>query len=254
MNKKTITLVGNGKMALSIARGLRDTYALEVIGRDIHKLQGFEDSLGCTVTKTLFKDANCEGKTVILCVKPSNLKDVSTHLSGSAKELYSVLAGTTLENLHIINATHYVRAMPNLAAQNGLSMTTLVGDAQLKQSAIELFSSIGMTLWLENEKELDIATALAGSGPAYLALIAEALCDGAVREGLKRDDAMTLTRGLFKGFGELIATTHPALLKDAVMSPGGTTAAGYGALEESNVRMGCMEAIRKAHQRAQEMR
>jgi pyrroline-5-carboxylate reductase len=134
---------------------------------------------------------------------------VSTHLKGQAKELYSVLAGTTLENLRIIRATHYVRAMPNLAAQNGLSMTTLVGDTQLKQNAIELFNSIGSTLWLESQKELDIATALAGSGPAYLALIAEALCDGAVREGLKRDDAMILARGLFKGFGELIATIQP---------------------------------------------
>jgi pyrroline-5-carboxylate reductase len=172
---------------------------------------------------------------------------------GNAKALYSVLAGTTLESLRIINATHYVRAMPNLAAQNGLSMTTLVGDSQLKESAIKLFSSIGMTLWLESEKELDIATALAGSGPAYLALIAEALSDGAVREGLKRDDAMILMRGLFKGFSELIATTHPALLKDAVMSPGGTTAAGYAALEESNVRNGCMEAVRKAYEKAKKM-
>jgi pyrroline-5-carboxylate reductase len=254
MNKNTITLVGNGKMALSIAKGLRDTYPLEVIGRDAHKLQEFEDSLGCTITKTLYKDANCEGKTVILCVKPANLAEISGYLLGHAKELYSVLAGTTLESLRIINATHYVRAMPNLAAQNGLSMTSLTGDKELKQSAIELFSSIGDTVWLESQKELDIATALAGSGPAYLALIAEALSDGAVREGLKRDDAMTLMRGLFKGFGELIATTHPALLKDAVMSPGGTTAAGYGALEESNVRLGCMEAVRKAYQRAQEMR
>lgn len=253
MNNTTITLVGNGKMALAIAQGLQDTCALEVIGRDANKLQKFEETLGCAITKTLYKDANCEGKTLILCVKPSNLADVSTSLLGNAKALYSVLAGTTLESLRIINATHYVRAMPNLAAQNGLSMTTLVGDSQLKESAIKLFSSIGMTLWLESEKELDIATALAGSGPAYLALIAEALSDGAVREGLKRDDAMILMRGLFKGFSELIATTHPALLKDAVMSPGGTTAAGYAALEESNVRNGCMEAVRKAYEKAKKM-
>jgi pyrroline-5-carboxylate reductase len=64
---------------------------------------------------------------------------------------------------------------------------------------------------------------------------------------------MILMRGLFKGFSELIATTHPALLKDAVMSPGGTTAAGYAALEESNVRNGCMEAVRKAYEKAKKM-
>jgi pyrroline-5-carboxylate reductase len=253
MNKPLLTLIGNGKMALSIARGLRDTYTLEVIGRDEKKLQKFEETLGSIVIKTLYKDANCEGKTLVLCVKPSNLTEVSLLLSGKAQALYSVLAGVNLENLQAINASHYVRAMPNLAAQNNLSMTTLVGDTQLKEAAIELFNSIGMTLWLESEKELDIATALAGSGPAYLALIAEGLCDGAVREGLKRDDAMILMRGLFKGFGELIATTHPALLKDAVMSPGGTTAAGYAALEKSNVRIGCMEAIHEAFERAKKI-
>ena len=94
---------------------------------------------------------------------------------------------------------------------------------------------------------------MAGSGPAYLALIAEALCDGAVREGLKRDDAMVLMRGLFDGFGKLIQTTHPAILKDNVMSPGGTTAAGYGALEKGKVREGCMEAIRCAYERAKKL-
>jgi pyrroline-5-carboxylate reductase len=143
--------------------------------------------------------------------------------------------------------------MPNLAAEVGASMTSLVGDSTLQSSAIALFSTIGSVLWLNSEKELDIATALSGSGPAYLALIAESLCDGAVREGLKRDDAMNLMRGLFKGFGELIQTTHPALLKDSVMSPGGTTAAGYGALEKAGVREGCMEAIRLAHERAKKL-
>ncbi|MDD2367763.1 MAG: pyrroline-5-carboxylate reductase dimerization domain-containing protein, partial [Sulfuricurvum sp.] len=132
--------------------------------------------------------------------------------------------------------------------------TSLVGDNEISTNAIALFNTIGATLWLNSEKELDIATALAGSGPAYLALIAEALCDGAVREGLKRDDAMVLMRGLFEGFGKLIQTVHPAILKDNVMSPGGTTAAGYGALEKGNVRNGCMEAIRAAHERAKGMK
>lgn len=249
-----ISLVGNGKMALSIAKGLKGSYALEIIGRNIKHLEQFEHDLGSTVQKTLLTDANCEGKTIILCVKPSNLSEISTLLKGKANTLYSVLAGVSLDSLHCINSKHYVRAMPNLAAQTASSMTSLVGDTSLKNEALHLFQSIGMVLWLESEKELDIATALAGSGPAYLALIAEALCDGAVREGLKRQDAMTLMRGLFKGFGDLIQTTHPALLKDSVMSPGGTTAAGYGALEHTRVREGCMEAIRLAHEKAKAMK
>ncbi|MDP1784117.1 MAG: pyrroline-5-carboxylate reductase [Sulfuricurvum sp.] len=254
MTKPSLTLIGNGKMALSIAKGLKETYSLEVIGRTQETLEQFETSLGCSVQKTLYEASSCEGKTLIVCVKPSNLAEISTRLSGKAKALYSVLAGTPLASLHCISAVSYVRAMPNLAAEVGLSITSLVGDASLHDEAVTLFGSIGTTLWLGSEKELDIATALAGSGPAYLALIAEALCDGAVREGLKRNDAMTLMRGLFEGFGTLIQITHPALLKDSVMSPGGTTAAGYGALERLGVRHGCMEAVRDAYEKAKNIK
>lgn len=241
-------------MALALAKGLVETHAIEVIGRSMGAMENFENSLGVLVKKTLLSNADITNKTVILCVKPSNLTEVAPYLKGSALTLYSVLAGISLESLKIISAYNYCRAMPNLAAEAGASMTSLVGDVSVASNAKMLFDTIGTTLWLGSEKELDIATALAGSGPAYLALMAEALTDGAVREGLKRDDAMTLMRGLFQGFGVLIQTTHPALLKDAVMSPGGTTAAGYGALEKGKVREGCMEAIRAAYDRAKGMK
>jgi pyrroline-5-carboxylate reductase len=254
MSKPLITIIGNGKMALSIAKGLKESYHIEVIGRTKESLNQFETALGTNIQKTLYQDSSCEGKTLILCVKPANLQEISTRLNGKAKALYSVLAGTSLASLHCISAHSYVRAMPNLAAEVGLSMTSLVGEISLHDEAIELFSSIGKTLWLGSEKELDIATALSGSGPAYLALVAEALCDGAVREGLRRDDAQTLMRGLFKGFGTLIQTTQPALLKDSVMSPGGTTAAGYAALEKSGVRYGCIEAIAAAYEKAKSLK
>lgn len=247
---KSITFVGNGKMAIALAKGLCETHTIEVIGRSIGSMENFERALKTPVKKTLYADADITNKTVILCVKPSNLAEVAPLLKGTAQTLYSVLAGTPLTSLRTIHANNYCRAMPNLAAEVGASMTSLVGDSTISANAITLFNSIGSTLWLGSEKELDIATALAGSGPAYLALIAEALCDGAVREGLKRDDAMVLMRGLFDGFGKLIQTVHPALLKDNVMSPGGTTAAGYGAMEKGKVREGCMEAIRAAHDRA----
>ena len=179
---------------------------------------------------------------------------MKTLIKGEINTLYSVLAGTSLEKIQEnINAKYYVRAMPNLAATIGKSMTTLTGEPACKEEAVEIFSAIGYTLWVSSQKELDIATAVAGSGPAYLALIAEALSDGAVKQGLKRDDAMTLVRGLFLGFGEIIQDIHPALLKDAVMSPGGTTAAGYSAMEENGVRNGCIKAIEAAYKRALEL-
>jgi pyrroline-5-carboxylate reductase len=182
------------------------------------------------------------------------VEEVGNKLKGKAKVVYSVLAGTSVEKLRLnISTNAVVRTMPNLAASVQKSMTTLTGDIAFKEEAEQLLGAIGETRWLASEKEIDIATALAGSGPAYLALVAEALADGAVKQGLKRDDAMAIMRGLFGGFGELIQEVHPALLKDGVMSPGGTTAAGYGALEDGNVRSACINAIEKAYKKATEL-
>jgi len=251
---KTITFIGNGNMALSIAKGLKENYKIEVVGRNLEKLNKFEDELGVTIEKSLMDGYDTDGKTLMFCVKPANVEEVATRLKGKARVVYSVLAGTTVAKLkQNLNTDAVVRTMPNLAAQVGKSMTTLTGDEEFKEEASELMSAIGKTLWLSSEKELDIATALAGSGPAYLALMAEALADGAVKQGMKRADAMATMRGLFGGFGELIQDIHPALLKDGVMSPGGTTAAGYGALEDGNVRSACMNAIEKAYKRATEL-
>ena len=251
---KTITFIGNGNMALSIAKGLKHNYTIEVVGRDMKKLHEFEEKLGIEVRKYLLDGFDIQDKTLMLCVKPANVEEVAAKLTGKAKIIYSVLAGTSIEKI----AQHFttnavVRAMPNLAASVAKSMTTLTGDTAFKEEALELFSAIGSTRWLGSEKEIDIATALAGSGPAYLALMAEALADGAVKQGLKRDDAMAIMQGLFGGFGELIQHIHPALLKDGVMSPGGTTAAGYAALEDGNVRSACINAVESAYKKAQEL-
>jgi len=251
---KTITFIGNGNMAFSIAKGLKNKYKIEVVGRDLDKLAKFEDNLGVNIQKHLLHGFDATDKTILFCVKPANVEEVSKAIKGSARVIFSVLAGTSVEKLRTnLKPQAVVRTMPNLAASVGKSMTTLTGDIEFKSEAEELLGSIGTTKWLASEKEIDIATALAGSGPAYLALIAESLTDGAVKQGLKRDDAMAIMRGLFGGFGELIQDIHPALLKDGVMSPGGTTAAGYSALENGNVRNACMNAVEKAYKKATEL-
>jgi pyrroline-5-carboxylate reductase len=143
--------------------------------------------------------------------------------------------------------------MPNLAAKYGASMTTLTGDEEHKEEALVLMRGAGEVLWLKSEKELDIATALAGSGPAYLAIVAEALADGAVKLGLTRDDARKLTEGLFEGTAKLLVHEHPAILKEEVTSPGGTTAAGCGMLEMHGIRAAFMDAVEAAFKRAEEL-
>ena len=249
-----ITFIGNGNMALSIAQGLKNNYEIEVVGRSLEKLNKFESELGVKIEKALMDDYDMSDKTVLLCVKPANVEEISQKLKGNARVIFSVLAGTKVEKIkEYLKPNAVVRTMPNLAASVQKSMTTLTGDIEFKEEAETLLGAIGSTQWLGSEKEIDIATALAGSGPAYLALMAEALADGAVKQGLKRDDAMAIMRGLFGGFGALIQEVHPALLKDGVMSPGGTTAAGYGALEDGNVRASCMNAVEKAYQKAQEL-
>jgi len=248
---RTITFIGNGNMALSIAKGLKGKYNIEVVGRNMKNLDTFEKTLDTKVEKFLLNDFDVTHKTIVLCIKPGNIQEVGKQLKGKADFLISVLAGVTVANLQKhFNTKITVRSMPNLAASVSNSMTTLTGDIKGKDEAIAILDTVGDTLWLESEKEIDIATALAGSGPAYLALIAESLVDGAVKQGLKREDAMKTMRGLFSGFGTLIQDVHPALLKDNVMSPGGTTAAGYSTLEEGNVRAACINAIEAAYNKA----
>ncbi len=249
---KTLTFIGNGNMALAIAKGVVGKFDFEVVGRNEEKLKKFQTKGGGVTKYHLLENFDISNKNIVLAVKPNNLQEVGEKLQGKANVIYSVLAGTPIEKIKKhIQSDAVVRAMPNLAASLQASMTTLTGDEAYKKEALEIFNTIGETLWLGSEKELDIATALAGSGPAYLALIAEALSDGAVKQGLKRADANKITEGLFGGFAKLLQTTHPALLKDSVMSPGGTTAAGYAALEEAGVRNGCIKAVEAAYKQAE---
>ncbi len=245
-----LTIIGTGKMAEAIIRGTHLNFEVEVVGRDLEKLEKLEKLYNIKLVH-LVNYCTIESKNVILCVKPYVLKEVSQKLKGEASSLLSVLAGTTLSSLReSIKADYYVRIMPNLAASYGKSMSTLCGDVEFKEEAIKICQSFGKALWLGSEKEIDIATGVAGSGPAFLALVAEALSDGGVKEGLKREDANVLVRGLFEGFSPLLNENHPALLKDAVMSPGGTTAAGYSALEEGGARDAFIKAVTKAYERA----
>jgi len=242
-----ITIIGPGKMALALAKGLETENELTIVGRDGEKLLQFTGQLSKHAKTALLNKYDIDGQKLLLCVKPYALKDISTHLKGKAETIYSVLAGTDIANIKkAIKAENYIRAMPNLAASFNSSMTTLTGNDTKKDEAEELFSAIGKTLWVESEKELDIATAIAGSGPAFLAMVAEALADGGVKEGLKRSDAAKLVEGLFWGFSPLLENNHPAAIKDAVMSPGGTTAAGYTALEEKGVRNAFIKAVQEA--------
>ncbi len=246
----SVLLIGAGNLGEAILDGmLKKNISVTVL---VHtedkalKLNEYYPSLKVEVSK---KTINIDGKSVILAVKPSSFYDM--RFEGRAKAFVSVMAKIYLEDLKLnIDAQHFIRAMPNLAARCERSVTAVTGSVGYKAEALALFESIGKSVWVDSEDELNIATALAGSAPAFLAIVAESLTDGAVRAGLKRSVAEEMTRGLFEGFGSLLASAHPAKIKEEVMSPKGTTAAGVFELEKAGVRAAFMSAIEAAYLKA----
>jgi pyrroline-5-carboxylate reductase len=246
----SILLIGAGNLGKAMLEGMLKK------GLDVSVLVRGEDKIA-TLTKehpnlkvAVSKSSiDVSGKTVILAVKPNSFYDIK--FDGKAKAIVSVMAKVSLDDIKLgVDATHYVRAMPNIAARFEKSITAVTGDVTYKSEALGLAGAIGKSVWVDSEDELNVATALAGSGPAFLALVAEALTDGAVKAGLKRGTAEEMTKGLFDGFSALLDGTHPAKIKEEVMSPKGTTAAGIMELEKEGVRGAMMKAIEAAYLKA----
>jgi pyrroline-5-carboxylate reductase len=249
-----LLIVGSGKMAEAIIAGTYKEYDISLLVRDVDKAKELSKKYEIKRIINLKEGFDISNADIVLAVKPHALNDVASYLKGEANSIISIMAGVTVDRIRsAIKSKYVVRAMPNLSATYQASMTTLFGDEEFKDQVIKICESFGKVLWLGNENEMDIATAVAGSGPAFLALVAEALSDGAVREGLGREKADLLVKGLFNGFSPLLEDIHPALIKDEVMSPGGTTAAGIASLEESGVRDAFIKVIKAAYDRAKEL-
>jgi pyrroline-5-carboxylate reductase len=249
-----IVMIGYGNMAKALISGMIGKYEILVTGRDFGKLKELEKEYESKI-KTAQFPISIEGENVILATKPHSISEVSEQLSGKAKTFISVLAGVSVEKLsNTFKAESFIRAMPNLSALFGKSTTSLTGDESGKYLASKIFIEVGSAIWLDSENELDIATAIAGSGPAYLALVAEAMADGGVKSGLKRADAEKFVAGLFNGFAPLINSHKASDIKDGVMSPKGTTASGVAKLEENGVRNAFIKTIESAYGRAVELR
>lgn len=244
-----LLLIGAGNMGGAMLKGL-SSYDITVV--EAYKKRADELKKLYPEIKIVDKIPKLDDFLVILAIKPQSLE--SLHVEGKARGLISILAGTKLEKLKAkISAKYYVRAMPNMAALVQKSATSLCGDLELKDDAMRVLESIGKCFWLNSENELDIATGLAGSAPAWLALVAEALSDGAVNLGLKRDITYKYIAALFEGVGVVLQDEHPALLKDKVTSPNGTTIAGIAKLEEGKVRDGFIKAMRASYEKTKEM-
>jgi pyrroline-5-carboxylate reductase len=244
-----ILLIGAGNMGGAMLKGLQ-AYDITVVEANRKRVEILKSEY--STIKIINEIPNLDDFIVILAIKPQSLDFLNT--KGKAKGLISILAGANLEKLKAkVEAKFYVRAMPNMAALVQKSATSLCGDDELKDVAIELLNSFGKCFWLESENELDIATGLAGSAPAWLATVAESLSDGAVNLGLKRDISYKYIAALFEGVGIVLQDVHPAILKDKVTSPNGTTIAGIAKLEEGKVRDSFIKAMKASYEKTQEM-
>ncbi|MFN4865445.1 MAG: pyrroline-5-carboxylate reductase [Cyanobium sp.] len=197
---------------------------------------------------------------VLLAVKPQQLDGVAAAVpEGCSGLLISVLAGVTLERLQrLLPAWRCVRAVPNTPALvrqglTGLACADSVTPAE-RDWVQGLFRQVGEVVELP-EPQLDAFLALTSSGPAFLAVVAEAMADGAVAAGLPRALAHRLAHRTLAGTAALLQEQelHPAALKDMVSSPGGTTIAGLRALERTGLRSALIEAVVAAAERSREL-
>lgn len=198
---------------------------------------------------------------LLLAVKPQIFPTVAAALSPQNSEqlVISIMAGVPLPTLEAaFGGQPVIRAMPNTPATVGAGMTAIApgqhATATHLDLAQQLFAAVGEVVQV-SESLMDAVTGVSGSGPAYVALVVEALADGGVAAGLPRAIAQQLALQTVRGTAELLQTTdlHPALLKDRVTSPGGTTIAGVAALEQAGLRHALIAAVQAAARRSQEL-
>ncbi|TWT49479.1 Pyrroline-5-carboxylate reductase [Rubripirellula amarantea] len=198
---------------------------------------------------------------VLIAVKPNVVSKVLDQPNGfwDGKLVVSIAAGVSLETLSA-GAGHgrVVRVMPNTPSLVGAGASAYCVGSEVtqpdRQTIDTLLGAVGLAVEVE-QSQMDAVTGLSGSGPAYVCLIIEALADGGVASGLPRSLAMKLATQTVLGTAQMIQQTgrHPAELKDAVASPGGTTIAGLNALEQNGVRGGLIAAVNAATARSKEL-
>jgi len=262
-----IGFVGAGQMATALANGflraglisadrLLACDALPAAAERFAKATG----AGTAATNA---QAMQQADVVILAVKPQHLPGVLDELRGKLTPqqlVISIAAGVRLDTIaeRLGPGPRLVRVMPNtpcLVGQ-GASAYALGRSATPADNALvrQLLEAVGVAVAV-SESSLDAVTGLSGSGPAFVYVMIEALADGGVRMGLPRDVALALAAQTVKGAADMVLSTgqHPALLKDQVTSPGGTTIAGLQALETGGLRAALMSAVEAATRRATEL-
>ncbi len=197
----------------------------------------------------------------ILAVKPQEFPAAARSLSPKpGQTVMSIMAGVTIATIRdALKHDAIVRAIPNTPAQIGEGMTVWTTTDAVPDAAREEVRSIlavlGQELYVDDEKYVDMATAVSSSGPAYVFLVMEALIDGAVHIGLRRDTAQRMVIQTMLGSARYAQATgkHPADLRNQVTSPAGTTSEGLLALEKAGLRRAFIQAVQAAYEKAKRL-
>lgn len=264
MNKPKVAIIGAGKMGEAIIAGLlksgeyssRDIQAVEVVES---RRQYINQTYKVKCLSDAKKVANF-GDIVLLAVKPSVVGKVLEQIGPLLKRekvLVSIAAGVTLEFMRkfVPEKVPIVRVMPNLACSVREAMVTFCPTSNITKEELtmvtNMLSLLGKVMRLD-EKYLNLATGLVGSGPAYIYLIIDALADAGVRLGLPKDVSITLAAQTTLGAAKIVIETgeHPIKLKDKVATPAGTTVEGLLELERGGLRATIISAVTKAAERA----
>jgi len=263
LNKK-IVLIGGGNMGGALLRGILQagmTPAENLTVADVHagKLEALRKQYGVPVARDP-RAAVASAEIVILAVKPMTLNEVLDHIRDSVRpeQLFiSIIAGveSTYIRDRLGKKNPVVRVMPNIAATVDAAASALAccepATEEHMSMAEAIFAAVGEVVRVD-EEHLDAVTGLSGSGPAYIYMVIEALCDGGVKMGLPRDVAMKLATQTVFGAAKLVKETglHPATLKDQVTTPGGTTISAVHELEERGLRAMLISAVVTATERS----
>ncbi|GGR43106.1 pyrroline-5-carboxylate reductase [Nocardioides luteus] len=260
----TIAIIGAGNMGGAVLAGLleagRDPQSVIVVEAREEQAAALRDKHGIRTLSA--EEAVAQSDVVVLGVKPYGVVPVLESIASSLREgttVVSLAAGVPTSAMEpaVPDGVSVVRVMPNTPALVGAGMSAVAGGANATPEAVEtaadLMNAVGTVITVP-ESQIDAVTAISGSGPAYVFMIAEAWIEAGVHLGLTRDDATTLVIETLTGSAELLRSgTHPALLREQVTSPGGTTAAALGALERNGLRAAFLEATRAAYVRSQEL-
>jgi len=267
LHDNNIAIIGPGVMGKTIALSLIQTGKLPpeqifMAGPNQDRLNQLLAELGVRIT-TSNAEAASAADVVILAVKPQRLDQAARSLKGMlgpGKLVISILAGAPLSALQQKLETRcLVRAMPNTPARIGMGITVWTKTADVDEAQHEIVAQIMQTLgeevFVADEAYLDMATALSGTGPAYVFLFMEAMIDAGVHMGFPRRIAEQLVVQTLRGSTEfyLQSRGHPAQLRDDVTSPGGTSAEALYYLEKAGFRTAISRAIWAAYQRGIEL-